>query len=170
MQKKTVIRVLSVLFVLLNMAAIFAFSAQDATKSDKTSKGTIEAIAKIVDKDFEKMSQVQKDRFVADLNGFVRKAAHFSIYCLLGLLTANALFRFSVRRLPLMGLSVGICALYAASDEFHQYFVPGRSCQMTDVLIDTGGAVLGTAIFMLLAIAAAKIKAKRRASKNDKET
>lgn len=168
MQKETVIKVLSVLFVLLNMAAIFAFSSQDATNSDKTSKGTIEVIAKIVDKNFEKLPQVQKDRLVADLNGFVRKAAHFSIYCLLGLLTANALFRFSVRRFPLACVSVGICALYAASDEFHQYFVPGRSCQITDVMIDTGGAVLGTAVFMLLALAAAKIKAKRRASQNDK--
>ncbi|MDD5979931.1 MAG: VanZ family protein, partial [bacterium] len=29
-------------------------------------------------------------------------------------------------------LSIIICLLYAISDEFHQSFVPGRSCQLYD--------------------------------------
>lgn len=29
--------------------------------------------------------------------------------------------------------------LYAAGDEFHQYFVPGRAAQLSDVVIDAMG-------------------------------
>ncbi len=35
-----------------------------------------------------------------------------------------------------------IIALYGASDEFHQYFVPMRSCSLYDWLADCFGAVL----------------------------
>ena len=33
--------------------------------------------------------------------------------------------------------------LYAISDEIHQYFVPGRSAEIRDVLIDVLGANIG---------------------------
>ncbi len=35
-----------------------------------------------------------------------------------------------------------IAVLYAASDEFHQTFVPTREGRLRDVIIDTGGIVL----------------------------
>ena len=38
---------------------------------------------------------------------------------------------------------------YAASDEIHQLFVPGRACMPLDVLIDSSGALAGVAIFAL---------------------
>ena len=95
MQGKTIaLRIVSVVLVVICMGAIFMFSAEDAAKSDSTSKGTIIAIAGVIKKDFNKMSQQQRDEFVADLNGAVRTAAHFSVYCLLGLLAANALYAF----------------------------------------------------------------------------
>lgn len=37
----------------------------------------------------------------------------------------------------------GCAALYAATDEFHQLFVPGRAGLFTDVLIDATGAAIG---------------------------
>ena len=39
------------------------------------------------------------------------------------------------------------CALYACSDEFHQYFVPGRSCKFFDVCVDSTGAFFGALLF-----------------------
>ena len=39
--------------------------------------------------------------------------------------------------------------LYACSDEFHQYFIPGRSMAFKDVLIDTSGGILGYIIITL---------------------
>ena len=50
--------------------------------------------------------------------------------------------------------------LYAASDEFHQLFVPGRSGQITDVLIDSGGLLAG--ILLVVLIKSFYIKQSRR--------
>ena len=43
-------------------------------------------------------------------------------------------------------VSVCIVILYASTDELHQLFVPGRSGQVKDVLIDGCGAVIGALI------------------------
>lgn len=40
--------------------------------------------------------------------------------------------------------------LYACSDEFHQRFVPGRSGEFRDVVIDTAGVLIGIAIVLIL--------------------
>ena len=67
---------------------------------------------------------------------FVRKAAHFAEYLILGLLL-GAGFR-TVRRcsvfLPLIP-AIGV----AASDELIQTMIPGRSGQVSDVLLDLSG-------------------------------
>ena len=39
------------------------------------------------------------------------------------------------------------CALYACSDELHQYFVPGRSCKFFDVCVDSTGTFFGALFF-----------------------
>lgn len=85
---------------------------------------------------------------------FIRKCAHATEYALLGMLIWRALYR------PLPGSdrpwswriaawTIGLSALYAVLDEFHQSFVtaPGpngivytRQASGWDVLIDTGGA------------------------------
>ena len=44
-----------------------------------------------------------------------------------------------------IGLLVSI--LYAISDEIHQLFIPGRSCQITDICIDTLGILIGFTIY-----------------------
>jgi len=36
---------------------------------------------------------------------------------------------------------------YAVSDELHQWFVEGRSCELRDVGIDTMGVILGTCFY-----------------------
>lgn len=65
-----------------------------------------------------------------------RKASHFTEYAILGLLWAWALphsrFRFI--------LAWAAASAYAASDELHQAFVPGRGPAVTDVGIDASGA------------------------------
>ena len=79
---------------------------------------------------------------------FFRKCAHLTEYAILALLFWRALRKpqKSDTR-PWSGklaLScIGLVALYAASDEFHQSFVPSREASLRDVLIDTTGATLG---------------------------
>jgi VanZ family protein len=82
----------------------------------------------------------------------VRKCAHLSEYALLAWLVWRA------RRKPVprdtrpwrwseAGEVLWVAALYAATDEFHQTFIPNREGCLRDVLIDTTGAAAG--LFLL---------------------
>jgi VanZ family protein len=69
----------------------------------------------------------------------VKKGSHFLAYGVLALLVYVAV--------PHKGGAWFIATLYAASDEYHQTFVPGRSGLVSDVLIDSLGAL--TALVVL---------------------
>nr|MCR4673483.1 VanZ family protein [Lachnospiraceae bacterium] len=43
-----------------------------------------------------------------------------------------------------------LCAIYAASDELHQTFVQGRSGQVSDVCLDSIGALVGVVIGLFI--------------------
>ncbi|WP_245575523.1 VanZ family protein [Alkalicoccus chagannorensis] len=43
-----------------------------------------------------------------------------------------------------------ICVVYAASDEYHQTFIPGRSGEVSDVVIDGIGAFVGISFYLLI--------------------
>ena len=53
-----------------------------------------------------------------------------------------------------------ICGLYAISDEIHQLYVQGRSGQVSDVLIDSSGALVG--ILSIVAIRSWLIKKRNK--------
>lgn len=46
--------------------------------------------------------------------------------------------------------AAGAAAVYAATDEIHQLFVPGRAGRFSDVCIDGAGAVLGVVVFVVI--------------------
>lgn len=88
----------------------------------------------------------------------IRKCGHLTEYAVLALLLRRA-FRASLpsggTRGQAFALALLVAAAYAATDEFHQLFVPGRTPSLGDVLIDTTGA------FVALALAAAWRRGKR---------
>ena len=64
-------------------------------------------------------------------------------------------FWFAMRNTKRRGLFAWLLAiLYAVSDEYHQYFVPGRQASVWDVLIYDN---LGAAIGMLIATIISKV-------------
>lgn len=69
----------------------------------------------------------------------VRKAAHLTEYAILGALLVRALDR------PAAAAALAIA--YAATDELHQHFVPGRTGAVVDVLIDAVGVVVGIVLY-----------------------
>lgn len=95
----------------------------------------------------------------------VSPVGHFTEYLLLGAALANAL-RFTPWTIfernatahpagmlgdfpnPLVALILS--SLYGISDEFHQIFTPGRSCDPMDWLVDTCAAAIGAAIVWTL--------------------
>jgi VanZ family protein len=76
----------------------------------------------------------------------VRKAAHVTEYALLALLIWRALNPAGTGartwRWRRAAQTLLLVMVYAATDEFHQRFVPSREASVVDVLIDTSGAVL----------------------------
>lgn len=79
----------------------------------------------------------------------IRKCAHAFIYFTLGIsaeLAAGIRERTGEQRISRTWL---FCVLYACSDEMHQFFVPGRSCELRDVLIDSAGALVGVLLVFL---------------------
>lgn len=131
-----------VILVILWMVAIFMFSAQDADESSKMSSGVGDTVGKIFVKEYESWPEEKKLSFVDAVEFPIRKLAHASEYTLLGFLLMGA---FNGKR----GMALLTGVLYAAGDEIHQLFVPGRSGQITDVMIDSTGVILGILIFCL---------------------
>lgn len=82
---------------------------------------------------------------------FIRKAAHFTEYFILFELFFLALGKRSVW--PRRGyVALFLAFLFAASDEFHQTFIPKRTGLVMDVIIDTSGAVFGLAFNWLVRV------------------
>jgi VanZ family protein len=80
---------------------------------------------------------------LADL--LLKKGAHMAVYTVLVLLWWRALTARWCFASPTVPIALAwLAALaYAASDEFHQTYVPGRNGTVVDVVIDGAGAALG---------------------------
>ncbi|HYP47981.1 MAG TPA: VanZ family protein [Thermoleophilaceae bacterium] len=74
---------------------------------------------------------------LVDLVG--RKLVHFAEYALLCVLLWRALRRLTNGRRAVL-IAFAISSVYAASDEYHQTFVEGRSGRPLDWVIDSAGA------------------------------
>lgn len=142
--KRKIIVLISWAAVLIWMLLIFNLSSQAASESDQLSTGITEIIVKVIEKIIPKA-----DFNIEDFNHIVRKNAHFIAYLVLGVLVINALKMSGIRGIRAFGLTLGICMLYAVSDEIHQLFVPGRSGEIRDVMIDSSGAAVGIVGYML---------------------
>jgi VanZ family protein len=80
---------------------------------------------------------------------FIRKAAHVSEYAILAVLLYRAFVHtvFQSRSALSAGIVLLSCAAYAASDEFHQSFVPSRTASLRDVMIDLCGATFAVVLY-----------------------
>ncbi|MBR3241687.1 MAG: VanZ family protein [Parasporobacterium sp.] len=134
-----------IIFILITaaiMVFIFLQSALPADLSQKESNFLVPFISNLF-------------HINADSASFViRKTAHFLEYTLLGIslgLTTHSLLVYNNRKLVVSGLLAwAIGTVYAVTDEFHQQFVSGRSCELRDMLIDSGGVLLGVLIISLI--------------------
>lgn len=142
--------IMYITITILIMAFIFFQSSLPADTSQEESDIIVRFLSHFTDRDAEMLSFI------------VRKLAHFTEYTLLGLFISLAFKEYYYKKcfhkecfqktrfyrgVFVIPLICGV--LYAVSDEIHQRFVPGRSCELRDVLIDTCGVLLGVIINML---------------------
>ena len=124
---------INIILVIIWMTFIFIMSSFNSTESSNQSSFIVDIIT-----NFIKISNVEL------LTLIIRKLAHFTEYFILGMLVYNMTTSYNKKR----HLAIIICFMYALSDEIHQLFVPGRSCQILDMTIDILGATSG--IYLLL--------------------
>lgn len=132
------------------MVMIFCLSAQSAIESSQTSGELIKNVLVVIFPDFAELSAEEQLSLCEDLQFLVRKAAHFTIYFILGFLSfLNVITYKSISLSVRTWASSVFCLLYSISDEIHQLFVVGRSGEVRDVLIDFCGALMGILILRL---------------------
>ena len=135
------------------MGVIFYFSACSAAESSEQSDSILDILLKIFG----------ENTFTVFI---VRKCAHMLEFTGLSFLLGWAWYFTKDRVCPLH--AVIITSLYAVTDEVHQLFSDGRSCELRDWAIDTLGAIIGIIAFIILFAVIKAIKNKANANKNTK--
>lgn len=130
------------------MGVIFYFSSRTATQSTGQSNVFVQWLINL-------FGESKLWVFI------VRKSAHALEFAGLSFLMNFALLY--TRGKKSVSLSILLTSLYSVTDEVHQIFVEGRSCEFRDWAIDTVGAVIGAVGFIILfAIINAILKKKRK--------
>ena len=125
-------KIISIILVIIWMIFIFIMSSFDATESNNQSNYIVNILINIFNiNNLDILSYI------------VRKLAHLTEYTILGILISNMVKQINFKTYTGLIISVS----YAISDEIHQLFIPGRSCQITDICIDTIGICIGFIIY-----------------------
>lgn len=140
-------KIVKTALLVLWMALIYFFSSRNGAAS----RGESRAVMNFM------FGGVLNNEFVHFL---IRKAAHIFIYMVLGILACLTMKEYTEKEIQ---TAIIICVLYAVSDEVHQYFVPERSMQLSDVILDSIASLAG----ILLTKLSAKIINERIASKRE---
>lgn len=146
-KRQIVFLVLSVLFAIM----IFCFSARNGEESTEDSYTVGMEFGRIVHPDFKNWSEEAQLAFAAKVDHPIRKLAHATEYAVFVMLLCGVWLDARRKRKVSALFAWGTATVYAATDEFHQLFVPGRSGQVKDVLLDSCGAAVGVLILMLVA-------------------
>lgn len=150
MMKLVLFRVISVVLLISLMVTIFCLSAQVATESRTLSEGFSYKVISLFYPKIKEMTYDERIELYDSLPIPIRKLAHFSIFGLLGVFAFLSLISYKdIRYILRITIAFLICVLYATSDEIHQLFVNGRSCELRDVLIDSSGALLAIIVLGL---------------------
>lgn len=92
------------------------------------------------------MTDAERTALAERIEPPLRTAAHMFCYFVLGCLYFLLATTFSPSLLKCAFISLTGVLLYAVTDEVHQYFVPGRSMQLSDIFADLFGAVIAVIV------------------------
>ena len=154
---KHIIRYILMILIIILCCTIFKFSQENG----KTSSGTSRKVANfLLDafQDGKNMNEIERNNKIENMQFFIRKSAHFSIYMLLGILVMCCAKTFKGPTYYKFDISQIFVFLYASLDELHQVFVPGRAGMFIDVCLDTVGGAFGIGFILLIAVIINKIK------------
>jgi VanZ family protein len=125
------------------MGFIFYMSSNNGQISQLQSN----KVTNIVEDTESKLKVEYKNKY--ELEHIIRKNAHMFMYMILAFLVSSSFFIYNKKGKNVVIYILFICLFYAVTDEFHQFFVPGRTSLVSDVLIDFGGTVIGLIVFYI---------------------
>ena len=123
--------------IIIMMVFIFYMSQQTGQVSSGQSGKIVLLLSKIG-------IEISQDN-ISKITFIIRKSAHFSEYFVLYILLFNVIKNYIHSKKIILYSIMGVI-IYAASDEFHQYVVPGRSAAIKDVFIDTCGGIAASIV------------------------
>ena len=115
-------------------------------------------IVQLFNPGFGDLPEAEQATILASADHVLRKCTHFCVYAALGALLLLDSLCFAAKPPVHILRALLAAALYAASDEIHQAFVPGRGPAVTDVLLDSAGALCGILAIWLLVWASCRRK------------
>lgn len=133
------------------MVIIFLFSTETGELSNDRSGSLKEALLSLLD-------PILPELLYNFIDEHIRQLAHFALYFALGVTVSlsvrSGFYIWNSTAKPILPYLIAliICIIYAAFDELHQYFVPGRSCRIIDVGIDSLGAFISIGLHFIITL------------------
>lgn len=151
-------RKVAIICCLLWMGVIFYQSSKTGDSSNEISYEIVNQLAnpvKPTQRVEESTTEVEKQEVknslsFEKLNVLIRKSAHAFEFLMLALLLGWVLSEYEISSWQLICFTMFGILLYAASDEFHQLFVEGRTARLFDVGIDCIGGFIGISLFGII--------------------
>ena len=143
-KKIKIVRIVAVVIFVITVIALFYFSSQTDVESKKFSDSVEKFVKKYIG---DKLTPKK----VGDKEVGFRKYAHLYLYFILGI--SSSMFFMTFNRIKQYAKFVfpwAVCCLYSMSDEYHQKFVKGRSCEMRDLGFDCIGYTLGILLVFII--------------------
>ena len=142
LKRKTIFKVL---MCVIWLGLIFYNGTRQGEISQNASHKIIKVASKFMNVPSEQA--VKPGIKFSDVNFYVRKNAHFFQYLILSILMCAAVSHFKLYKSTKIFLLLFLLLLFPVIDEFIQKYVPGRTSNVLDVVIDFSGGILGMLIF-----------------------
>ena len=140
-KKMMIARVVLTVLTVAAVAAIFYNSSQSAIESTERSSPLTDWINSILS-GFPIPFSVTEN--------FIRKLAHFTEYAILGTMLSVTYYLYLLKIKTALIATLITSAAVAVIDEVIQLFPAGRSCQISDMLLDCCGVAFAAVIVMLI--------------------
>lgn len=149
LKRDKIIQIIKLLFVIIWMIIVFCFSNEAGEKSSNTSGRFTQTVVNIITL-HSNTDEETKTNIKEKIEPIIRKLAHYSLYTVGGIVILNYINTYKIKTTKKAITSTITGALYAATDELHQFFMDGRSASIIDIGIDTLGVITGVCLFLCL--------------------
>jgi VanZ family protein len=134
-----------VLLCIIWLGVIFYNGTRPGEVSQRSSREVIKVVSRFVD--IPSGSVEAPIIKFNEVNFYVRKNAHFFQYLIFSILLCAAVRQFKLYRSSEILLLLFLLLLFPVIDEFIQKYIPNRTSNIFDIIIDFSGGIFGIIIF-----------------------